>query len=69
MQAGVDQTRLAHCELWFHFGMPMWVEDENMGYAHLEVSTVEEATQHAQAESADEDLEDREDDDGDAVLP
>ena len=56
VQAGIDQTRLAHCELWIQFGMPMWVEDENVGYAHLEVSTAEEPSQHAHAEVANEDL-------------
>ena len=33
VQAGIDQTRLAQCELWIQFRMPMWVEDENVGYA------------------------------------
>ena len=69
VQARVDQTRLAQCELWIQFGMPMWVEDENVGYARLEVSAAEEASQHAHAEIADEDLEDPEDDDEDPVLP
>ena len=69
VQAGVDQTRLAQCELWIQFGMPMWVEDENVGYAHLEVPSAEEASQKAHAEVADEDLLDPEDDDDDAVLP
>ena len=69
VQAGVDQTRLAQCELWIQFGMPMWVEDENVGYARLKVSTAEEASQHAHAEFADEDLEDPEEDDEDPVLP
>ena len=69
VQARVDQTRLAQCELWIQFGMPMWVEDENVGYAHLEVSTAEEASQHAHAKVADDDLVDSEDDDNDAVLP
>ena len=40
-----------------------------MGYAHLEVSTTEEASQKAHAEVGDEDLEDPEDDDDDTVLP
>ena len=68
MQAGVDQTRLAQCELWIQFGMPMWVEEENVGYAHLEDSTADEASQKAHAEVGDEDLEDPEDEDDDAVL-
>ena len=69
VEAGVDQTRLAQCKLWIQFGMPMWIEDENMGYARLEVSTAEEASQHAHAEIADEDLEGPEDHDADPVLP
>ena len=68
MQAGVDQTRLAQCKLWIQFGMPMWVEDENVGYGHLEVSTAEEVSEKAHAEVGDGDLEDLEDDDDDAVL-
>ena len=67
VQAGLDQSRLAQCELWILFGMPIWVEDENGGYALLEVSTAENARQHAHAEGADEDMEDPEDDD--PVLP
>ena len=63
VQAGIDQTRLAQCELWIQFGMPMWVEDEHVGYARLEVSVAEEPSQHAHAEVGDEDLEDPEDDD------
>ena len=63
VQAGMDQTRLAQCELRSQFGMPMWVEDEHMGYAHLEVSTAEEPSQHAHEEFADEDLEELGDDD------
>ena len=69
VQAGVDQTRLAQCELWIQFGMPMRVEDENVGYARLEVSAAEEASEHANAEVADQDLEDPKDDDEDPVLP
>ena len=69
VQAGVDQTRLAQCELWIQFGMPMWVEDEHVGYAHLEVSTPQEASQKAHAEVGHEDLEDPEDDGDDDVLP
>ena len=68
VQAGVDQTRLAQCGLWIGFVMPMWVEDENVGYARLDVSTAEEASQHANAQVADKDLEDLEDDDEDLVL-
>ena len=68
VQAGVDQTRFAQCELWIQFGMPLWVEDENVGYAGLEVSTAKEASQHAQAEVADVDLEDPDDDDKEQVL-
>ena len=49
--------------------MPMSVEDENVVYAHLEVPSVEEASQKAHAEVADEDLLDPEDDGDDAVLP
>ena len=57
VQAGIDPARLAQCELWIQFRLPMWVGDENMGYAHLEVSMAEETTQHADEEFADEDLE------------
>ena len=49
--------------------MPMWVEDENVAYARLEVSIAEQANQHAHAEVAHKDLEDPEDDDEDPVLP
>ena len=69
VHAGVDQTRLGQCELWIQFGMPMWVEDENVGYAHLEGSTAEEVSRHAHAQVANEDLQVPEDDDGDTVLP
>ena len=69
MQARVDETRLAQCELWIRLSMPMWVEDENEGYGHLEVPFEEEASQKARAEVADEDLLDPEDDDENAVLP
>ena len=70
VQAGVDQTSLPQCEPWIQFGMPMWVEDENVGYAHVEVPFAEEASQKAHAEVADEDLLDPEDDDDDdALLP
>ena len=68
VQVGIDQTRLAQCELWIQFGMPMWVEDENVGYARLEVSTAEELSQHAHEKVADEDLEDLGDDDDDPPL-
>ena len=69
VQAGGDHPRLAQCELWIQFGMPMWIEDENVGSAHLEVSHAEEASPKAHAEVADEDLEDPEDDDNDVLLP
>ena len=69
VQAGGDQTRLPQCKLWIQFRMPMWAEDEIVGYAHVEVSTAEEASQHANAEVLHEDLEDPEDFDDDAVLP
>ena len=68
VQAGMDQTRLAQCELWIQFGMPIWVEDENVGYAHLQVSTAGEPTRHAHEDVANEDLEDLGDDDDDPPL-
>ena len=68
VQAGIDQTRLAQCELRIRLGVPMWVEDENVGYARLELSTAEEPSQHANAEVADEDLEDLGDADDDPPL-
>ena len=68
VQAGVDQTSLAQSELWIHFGMPNWVKDENVGYAHLKVPSAEQASQKAHAEVPDEDLGDPEDDDDDHVL-
>ena len=46
VQARMDQTRLAQCELSIQFGMPMWVEDEHVGYARVEVSTADEPSQH-----------------------
>ena len=46
----------------------MWVEDENVGYARLKVSTAEEPSQHAHAEVADEDLVNLGDDDDDPPL-
>ena len=48
--------------------MPIWIEDDNVGYARLEVSTVEEPSQHAHAEVASEDLVDLGDDDDDPPL-
>ena len=60
---------MAQCELSIQFGMPLWVEGENVGYAHLEVSIAEEASQHTHAEVADEHLEDPKDDDETPVLP
>ena len=68
VHAGIDQTRLAQCELWIQIGMPMWVEDEHVGYAHREVSATEEPGQHAHEEVADEDLEDPGDDDDEPLL-
>ena len=68
MQAGIDQTRLAQCELWIQFGMPMWVEDQHVGYVRLEVSTAEEPSQHAHEEAAENDLEELADDNGEALL-
>ena len=65
VQAGVDQTRMAQCELW----MPMWVVDQNAGYAHVESPSAEAASQKSHAEVADEDLLDLKDDDADAQLP
>ena len=68
VQAGIDQTRLAQCELWIQFGMPMWVEDQHVGYARLEVSAAEEPSQHAHAKGADKDLEGPPDDDDEPLL-
>ena len=68
MQAGIDQARLAQCELRIQFDIPMWAGVENVGYARLEVSTAEELRQHAHAEVADEDLGDLADDDDDPPL-
>ena len=68
VQVGTDQTRLAQCELWIQYGMPMWFEDDIVGYACLEVWTAQEPSQHAHAEFADEDLEDLGDDDDDPPL-
>ena len=69
MQAGRDQTRLAQCELWIQFGMPMWVEDEHVGYTRLEVSVAaEQPSQHAHAEGRDEDVDEPEDDDHEPLL-
>ena len=64
----IDQTRLAQCELWIQSGMPLWVEDENVGYARLEVSAAEEPSQHANEEVTDKDVEDLGDDDDDPPL-
>ena len=69
LQARVDQTRLAQCQFWIQFGMPMWIQDQKMGHAHVEVPSAEEANQKAHAEFADKDLLDPEDDEDDAVLP
>ena len=69
VRAGIDQTRLAQYELWIQFGMPMWVEDEHVGYTRLEVSAAEEPSQHAHEEVADKDLEDLGDDEDEPVLP
>ena len=68
VQAGIDQTRLAQCELWIQFGMPMWVEDEHVGYTRLEVSAAEEPSQHAHAEGGDEDVDEPGDDDDEPLL-
>ena len=68
VQAGIDQTRLAHCELWIVFGMPMWVEDEHVGYTRLEVSAAEDPSHHAHAEGADEDVDDLGDDEDEPLL-
>ena len=48
--------------------MPVWVANENFGYAGLEVPSAKEGSQKAYGEVADEDLLDPEDDD-DALLP
>ena len=50
VQAGIDQTRLAQCELWIQFGIQVWVEDDHVGYTRLKVSAAEEPSQHAHAE-------------------
>ena len=68
VQAGVNQTRLAQCELWIQFGMPTRFKDEKVWYAHLEASTAEVASQKAHAEVAEEDLQEPENDDYDALL-
>ena len=68
VQAGINQTRLAQCELWRQFGMLMRVEEEHVGYAHLEVSAKEKLSQHAHAQVADQDLEDPGDDDDEPLL-
>ena len=68
VQAGIDPTSLAQCELWIEFRMPMWVEDEHVGYTHLEVSAAEEPSQHAHAEGGDEDVDEPGDDDDEPLL-
>ena len=68
VQLRIDQTRFAQGELWIKFGMPMWVGQGNVRYDSLEVSTADEASRHAHAEVADEDLEDPEEDDDDPLL-
>ena len=68
VQAGIDQTRWAQCELRIQFGMPMWVEDEHVGYTHLEVSAAEEPSQHAHAEGGEEDVDEPGDDDDEPLL-
>ena len=68
LQAGVDLTMLAQCELWIQFGMPMWVEDEHVGYTRLEVSATEEPSQHAHAEGTNQDMDDPGDDDDEPLL-
>ena len=69
VQAGIDQTRLAQCELWIQFGMPMWVEDEHVGYTRLDVSAAaEEPSQHAHAEGGDKDVDEPGDDDDEPLL-
>ena len=68
VHAGIDQTRLAQCELWIHFGMQMWVDDKHVGYTRLEVSAAEEPSQHAHSEGADKDVDDSGDDDNEPLL-
>ena len=68
VQAGIDQTRLAQCEVWIQFGMPMWVDDEYVGYTSLELSTGEEPSQHARAEGGDEDVDEPGDNDHEPLL-
>ena len=69
VQAGIDQTGLAQCKLWIQFGMPMWVEDEHVGYTRLKVSAeAEELSQHAHAEGGDEDVDEPGDDDDEPLL-
>ena len=49
--------------------MPMWVEDEHVGYTRLEVSAAaEEPSQHAHAEGGDEDVDEPGDDDDEPLL-
>ena len=69
MQAGIDQTRFAQSELQIQVGMPMWVEDEQVGYTRLEVSAAaEEPSQHAPAEGGDGDVDESGDDDDEPLL-
>ena len=69
VQAGTDQTRSVQCELWIQFGMPMWVQDEHVGYTRLEVSAAaEERSQHAHAEGGDQDVDERGDNDDEPLL-
>ena len=69
MQGGIDQTGLAQCKLRVQFGMPMWVEDEHVGYTCLEVSAAaEEPSQHAHAEGGDQDVDEPGDDDDEPLL-
>ena len=57
LQPGMNQTRLAQCELSIQLGMPMWVEDEHVACVRFEVSTADEPSQHAPEEVAEEDWE------------
>ena len=68
VQAGMAQTRSVQCELWIPFRMPMWVEDEHVGYMRLEVSAAEEPSQHAHAEGGDEDVDEPGDNDDEPLL-
>ena len=69
VQAGIDQTRLAQCQLQIQFGMPMWVEDEHVRYTRLEVSAAaEEPSEDAHAEGGDKDVDEPGDDDNEPLL-